>query len=29
MFLNELNKTWSNLINAVNKVTSKKSTKDE
>jgi PadR family transcriptional regulator PadR len=29
MFLKELNKTWSNLINAVNQVTSKKSTKDE
>ncbi len=29
MFLKELQKTWSNLINAVNQVTSKKSTKDE
>ena len=29
MFLKELDKTWSNLINAVNQVTSKKSTKNE
>ena len=29
MFLKELDKTWSNLVAAVNQVTSNKSTKDE
>ena len=29
MFLKELSKTWSNLVNAVDKVTSKKSTTNE